>query len=168
MIDIAYMRMMVRYNRWQNDNFYACAQMLDDAARRLDRGAFFSSIHGTLSHLVWADAIWLHRFAGTEKPPVGIAESSRMVENWDDLVARRLELDRAIVDWSGNIDPAWLGGELTWWSAAVNRQMTRPASMLVVHMFNHQTHHRGQVHAMLTSAGVMPKDTDLMLLSDAH
>ena len=53
---------------------------------------------------------------------------------------------------------------MTWFSAAVERRITAPHSLLVTHMFNHQTHHRGQANAMLTAAGVNPDDTDLMLL----
>jgi uncharacterized damage-inducible protein DinB len=166
MIDIAYIQTMARYNRWQNRNLYGAANTLTDEARAADRGAFFRSIHGTFSHLLWADAMWMHRFAGTEKPDVVIGQSADYVTNWDDLQARRTALDTIIIDWTKTVDPAWLQGNLTWWSGAENRQMSTPIARAVVHFFNHQTHHRGQVHAMLTAAGTKPEVTDLMWMPE--
>jgi uncharacterized damage-inducible protein DinB len=69
--------------------------------------------------------------------------------------------DGAILAWSDRLDPAWLDGDLAWFSEALGREMARPRWLLVTHMFNHQTHHRGQVHCMLTQAGAMPGVTDL-------
>lgn len=85
MITPAYAQAMARYNKWQNENLYACAANLTEEERRLERGAFFSSIHKTLNHLLWGDRIWLHRFAGTPKPEGGIPDSVRLVEAWADL-----------------------------------------------------------------------------------
>lgn len=164
MIDLAFIQTMARYNRWQNQSIYAAAAGLSDAARRQERGAFFGSIHGTLSHLLWGDAMWMHRFAGTAKPDVAIGESAGYVPDWDELLRRRGALDETILEWSRTVDPAWLNSELTWYSSAVNRQLSRPVDGVVVHFFNHQTHHRGQVHAMLTAAGARPGATDLMLM----
>lgn len=165
MISPAYVAMMARYNRWQNTSLIAAASTLDDAARRHDRGAFFGSIHATFNHLIWADQMWLHRFAGTPKPAApSIAQSVAMHAAWDVVVAERNRVDVAISEWAEAIDPAWLAGELTWFSGAVGREMTQPVAPLVVHLFNHQTHHRGQIHAMLTAAGVRPGDTDLPLM----
>jgi len=164
MIDLSYVRLMARYNSWQNENLYTAAASLDDAARRADRGAFFGSIHGTLSHLLWADMMWLHRFSGTDKPAQRIRQSAEMVTDWDDLAAQRRGFDGVIASWAETVSPEWLAGELSWFSGATQREMRRPASVLVAHLFNHQTHHRGQVHAMLTAAGARPGDTDLMLL----
>jgi uncharacterized damage-inducible protein DinB len=166
MIDPAYVRTLARYNAWQNDNLYGAAAGLDDAARRQPRGAFFGSIHGTLCHLLWADRIWLHRFAGTPKPSGGIRESALLVEGWDDLAAARRDFDATIAGWAADLSADWLAADLTWFSGAVGREMRKPAWFLVTHMLNHQTHHRGQVHAMLTAAGARPGDTDLMLVED--
>ena len=68
MILSEYVRLMARYNSWQNGSLYRAADALSDAARREDRGAFFGSIHGTLSHILWGDRMWMNRFAGTERP----------------------------------------------------------------------------------------------------
>jgi uncharacterized damage-inducible protein DinB len=166
MIDQPYLVTMAAYNRWQNANLYSVADTLDDGARRADRGAFFQSIHATLNHLLWADQIWMSRFAGTQPPrAASIADSLSQHESWEELSGERARFDQVIVDWAHALDPAWLAGNLTWLSGAMRREVTRPRWLLVVHMFNHQTHHRGQVHAMLTAAGVKPGDTDLAFMS---
>lgn len=167
MIDTAYVRTMARYNAWQNRSLCTAAATLDDAARRQDRGAFFKSIHGTLCHLLWADRMWLSRFAGTPKPTVRIHESGGLVQDWDDLVVERKAFDATITDWADTLSQNWLSGDLSWFSGATQREMSKPIGLLVTHMFNHQTHHRGQVHAMLTAAGAKPEDTDLMLVEVA-
>ena len=162
MITPEYVRMMAGYNRWQNGNLYSCADQLSDPQRREQRGAFFGSIHGTLSHLLWGDQIWMSRFAGTPRPKAaGIPDSPRMVEDWDDLKRQRTAFDEVIIEWASKLDPQWLEGDLTWYSGSAKRELTKPKAMLVVHMFNHQTHHRGQVHCMLTQCGMQPADTDL-------
>lgn len=166
MIDTDYVVTMARYNRWQNESLYGAAATLDDAARRMDRGAFFGSIHGTLCHLLWGDRMWMHRFAGTPKPETGIPGSPELIEDWGRLCAERRDFDGVILDWATALDPDWLAGDMTWVSAAGNRQFTMPRALLVTHMFNHQTHHRGQVHAMLTAAGAKPDDTDLIFMPD--
>lgn len=164
MITPAFAATMARYNRWQNDSLLAAADTLTDEARRADRGAFFGSIHETFSHLLWGDRIWMHRFAGTPKPGGGIAESTSMVSDWETLGAERRRFDDVITGWADGLDDAWFATDLTWWSGAAGREVTRPRPALVMHFFNHQTHHRGQIHAMLTAAGAKPTDTDLFLL----
>lgn len=164
MIDLAYVRTMARYNAWQNESLLTAAATLNDAARRQDRGAFFTSIQGTLCHLLWADRMWLSRFAGTPKPTQRIHESADLVADWADLVAQRRAFDVTILEWARGLSPEWLADDMVWFSGATQREMRKPRPLLVVHFFNHQTHHRGQVHAMLTAAGARPDDTDLMLL----
>jgi len=166
MIDVAYVQRMARYNRWQNENLYDAADRLPDDERRRERGAFFGSIHKTLSHLMWGDRMWMSRFAGTPRPQGGIPDSISLYPDWQALKQERAGFDGVIVDWANGLDPAWLGGNLTWFSGAAKQELTRPAAMLVAHFFNHQTHHRGQVHCLLTQAGATPSDTDLMLMRD--
>jgi uncharacterized damage-inducible protein DinB len=166
MITADYIRTMAHYNRWQNENLYGTADKLTDAQRKQQRQAFWGSIHGTLSHLLWADQIWMSRFAGTPRPKAASgAESPTMVEHWEDLKHERQAFDAAIIAWADKIDPQWLKADLTWVSGSSKRELTRPTGMLVTHMFNHQTHHRGQVHCMLTQCGIKPGDTDLPWMS---
>ncbi len=164
MIDKQFVKQMAKYNRWQNANLYACGDELSDADRKSDRGAFFGSIHATLNHLLWADRIWMHRFAGTAKPPGDIKASAAHTSNWLDLKQNRESLDEVILQWAEGLAEGWLDGELTWYSGAAQAEITRPNWILVSHMFNHQTHHRGQVHCMITQYGLKPRDTDLMIM----
>jgi uncharacterized damage-inducible protein DinB len=161
MIGKSYIEAMSRYNRWQNENLYNAADSLGDEERKRDRGAFFGSIHGTLNHLLWADRVWMSRFAGTEKPGGGIKDSEALYDRWEDLKSERATFDRFLVEWAAGLDPKWLEEDLRYYSGAAGRELSRPKAMLLVHMFNHQTHHRGQVHCMLTQSGAKPGDTDL-------
>ena len=165
MISPEHVRLMARYNAWQNQSLYDAASTLDDAARKADRGAFFGSIHATLSHLLWGDLVWMSRFAGTPRPAApNIGASAEMIGNWEELKRERVKTDEAISRWAANIGEDWLGDHLTWYSGAAGREVSKPCWFLVAHFFNHQTHHRGQVHAMLTAAGARPDDTDLFYL----
>jgi uncharacterized damage-inducible protein DinB len=164
MITPDHCRAFARYNRWQNRSIYAAAGTLSDAERRQDRGAFFGSIHATLSHLLWGDTVWMSRFDGWDPPGGAIRDSVGLEPDWDRLCARREETDARILDWAGRVDPAWLMADTTWYSGALGREVTKPAGYCVAHFFNHQTHHRGQVHAMLTAAGARPGDTDLFAM----
>jgi uncharacterized damage-inducible protein DinB len=164
MIDSGYVQRLARYNRWQNENLYGVADTLSDAERRRERGAFFGSIHGTLSHLLWADRIWMSRFAGTPRPAGGIPESVSLYGDWGELKRERAAFDGVIVDWAERLDDDAVAGDLTWFSNAVKAEVSRPRWLLLTHMFNHQTHHRGQVHCMLTQAGGKPGDTDLFIM----
>jgi len=161
MIDLGYVQRMARYNRWQNANLYGVADGLSDAERRRDRGAFFGSIHATLNHLLWADRIWMSRLAGTPSPEGGIPESVSIHRDWGELRREREAFDATMVDWADGLDAAALAGELRYYSVAIKAELSKPKWLLVTHMFNHQTHHRGQVHCMLTQAGGKPGDTDL-------
>lgn len=157
---------MARYNRWQNESLYAAAATLSDAERRRERGAFFGSIHRTLNHLLWGDLIWMHRFVGSPKPPGGIKDSPELVADWDELVKRRQAMDETIIAWAAGLSQDWLEGSDTWFSGAMGREVTKPHWVIVTHLFNHQTHHRGQVHTMLTAAGAKPGDTDIVFMPE--
>ncbi len=166
MIEPAYVQRMARYNRWQNRNLYGVADTLSDDERRRERAAFFGSMHKTLSHLLWGDRIWMSRFTDTPKPAVGIAGSVTLYEDWDALKRERAEFDDTMIAWADGLDARWLSDDLTYYSGGAKRDITAPKWLLVTHMFNHQTHHRGQVHCMLTQAGGRPHDTDLPMLPE--
>lgn len=163
-IDNAYLRSMARYNRWQNENLFAAAATLSEASRHADRGAFFGSIHATLSHIYWADRIWLSRFDLCEPPGVPNRESGRFVENFEELATKRAELDTALIEWCDAHEAGPITGALEWYSGAIKADAKAPLNVVFVHIFNHQTHHRGQVHAMLTAAGAKPDDTCLFIM----
>lgn len=169
MITPGWCHTMARYNAWQNENIVSAADTLSDAQRREDRGAWFRSIHGTLAHLLWGDLIWMSRFDAGEQPPkvASIAETVALYPDWAEYKARRAAADRRILDWTSRLEPDDLDGDLSWYSGAMQRDLTKPRAACLMHLFNHQTHHRGQVHAMLTAAGARPGDTDLPFMPDA-
>jgi len=167
MITPAYIRTMAEYNAEMNRRLYGAAGRLSDDERLMPRGAFWGSIHGTLTHILWGDQQWMSRFDGWPKPITPIKESAGMIEDFAEPRAEREKADADISRWAGNVDDAWLAEDLTWFSGAANREVRAPLRLLVTHFFNHQTHHRGQVHAMLTAAGQQTDDTDLFPLVPA-
>lgn len=165
MITPSYCQMMARYNAWQNQSLFQAAAGLTDGAREMDRGAFFGSIRATFSHLMWADLIWIARFEGAEGPGGTITASPDRYD-WPTLCAERPKLDARIAAWSWMVTQDELDGEIRWHSFALGRDLAKPTAVCVAHLFNHQTHHRGQVHAMLTAAGARPADTDIPFMPD--
>jgi len=160
----AFVRTMAAYNEEMNRRIYAAAERLPEGARRLQRGAFWGSIHGTLCHLLWGDRIWMSRFDGWPKPELGIKQSADLIADFTELKRARVEADERISGWAERVSEPWLTEEQVWFSQAANREMRQSRSLLVTHFFNHQTHHRGQVHAMITACGEQTGDTDLFLL----
>lgn len=166
MISNEYLRMMARYNRWQNGWLFQAADNLPDHERRKDRAGFWGSIHGTLSHIYWADRIWFSRFDLVDPPDVPNPQSPGFVEGWTDLTEKREQLDYLLVEWGDGFENGPVNGSLEWFSGSVNKDVKAPLSVVLPHIFNHQTHHRGQVHAMLTAAGAKTDDTDLFLMPE--
>jgi uncharacterized damage-inducible protein DinB len=164
-ISPAYAATMARYNAEMNRRLYEAAWRLPDDVRRAGRGAFWGSIHGTLCHLVWADRTWMARFDDWEKPSVSISQSATMIESFDELRATREADDARLIAFADGITETWLAGDLTWFSGAAQRELTGPRDFLLTHLFNHQTHHRGQAHALITAAGEKTGDTDLVLVT---
>jgi uncharacterized damage-inducible protein DinB len=165
MITPDYARTMTAYNAEMNRRLYAAVAGLPEEVRRADRGAFWGSIHGTLNHLLWGDLTWMSRFAGWPAPGVSMKESPALHADFGELRAAREAADAGMIAWAGTLDPAWLDGDLGWYSGALGRQMAAPRALLLTHLFNHQTHHRGQVHALLTAAGAATGDTDLFVIA---
>jgi uncharacterized damage-inducible protein DinB len=159
MIGVDYVRRMALYNRWQNENLYGAANGLTDEERQCERGAFFGSIHGTMCHLLWADQTGLSRFCDTPMTELDVEH-----RNWMSLKGRRRDFDEEIVGWAEGLGSDWLAGTLTYFSPSLGHQTSQPRWLFVSHFFNHQTHHRGQIHCMLTQAGRKPADTDLPMM----
>lgn len=166
MISAQWVRMMARYNGWQNQQIMARVKALDDAALWQERGAFFGSIMGTLNHLVWGDLIWMQRFDGGAGPQVSQAESARAFPTAGAWEAARFRLDGRIRSWAGGLREIDLRGDLRWQSGSTGQEMRAPLGLCISHMFNHQTHHRGQLHAMMTAAGVEGWVTDLVFMPE--
>jgi len=161
-VDRAYCQLLARYNRWMNERLYAVVGAFDEAERTRDRGAFFGSMQRTLSHLVWADRAWLARFTG--EPFRDPAYGADQYTDLPTLSREREATDTRLLDWTGQLAPDWLEGTLEYRSAADGRLRRLPRWVAVVHLFNHATHHRGQLTTLITQAGGNPGITDLPFL----
>ncbi len=177
---LAHVSMMAAYNAWMNDKVYAAATRLPDDEVMRERGAFFGSIFGTLSHLVVADTIWLKRFAllparnATQAAALDPIRDAPLPERLDErpypdlaaLAARRRELDAVIADWTAALGEDDLIAVLRYTDTR-GRPFARALFPLLMHFFNHQTHHRGQVTTLLSQAGQDVGVTDLLALIPA-
>ncbi len=162
-----HVRLMARYNAWQNAQVM---RAIDGVSRKVlteDHGAFFGSILGTLNHILWADQMWLSRFDASAAPPeTGFEQSTTLTPTGAAWSAERFTTDGRIKAWAGRVHSTDLTGNLTFYSGSVGGEITRPVATCVTHFFNHQTHHRGQVHAMLTRAGLSAPITDLVFMPE--
>src|SRR5689334_15732809 len=104
MITPAYVCLMAQYNAEMNRRLYDAAGRLSDADRKADRGAFWKSIHGTLTHILWGDTQWMSRFDNWAKPDVAIKQSAGMIDDFDTLRARRIKADADIQSWAAKVD----------------------------------------------------------------
>jgi uncharacterized damage-inducible protein DinB len=158
----SYPVLLAEYNHWMNRRMYAACTTLDDGERRRDHGLFFKSIHATLNHLLWGDRAWMRRFTNKSYslgPP-----GQDLFQDFSELSTARAEMDSDILAFARGVTPEWLSAPLTWTSQLYGFTQTAPQFVLVLQMFNHQTHHRGQVHAILTRLGVDMGPTDIPLL----
>jgi len=168
------LRLLADYNRWMNGRVYDAAERLDEPARAAPRGAFFGSISGTLGHLVNADSLWLRRFmplpcagilqrAHAWLPCPAISSEPRPPEPWAQLRALRERIDALVVDWLASLTPGDLEAVVHYRNSRGEANRLR-LGLLLVHFFNHQTHHRGQATTLLSQAGVDPGATDLLVI----
>lgn len=165
MITLAYIRVMAQYNTEMNRRIYAGAARLTDEQRRADVGLFWKSLHGTLCHLLWGDRQWMSRFDGWVPNAIPNPQSPTLIHDFDELRDERIKADARIEEFAHRIDEAWLDENLVWYSGAAKKELRRGKRGLMMHFFNHQTHHRGQAHAALTLRGIDPGDTDLFLIA---
>lgn len=166
MITPAYCQMMARYNVWQNSQIHAICNDLSVEELAQDRGAFFGSIMATINHILWGDTLWMSRFDGGEGPRVPAKQHAELCATYAQWSEERNSMDQRIMRWAEALQPEDLDGDLHWHAQMLNADMRKPKGLCAVHMFNHQTHHRGQIHAMLTGMGRDPGDTDLVLLPE--
>ncbi|MGH8444244.1 MAG: DinB family protein, partial [Solimonas sp.] len=152
MISVDYCRLFSAYNGWMNERLYAAAASLSDAERKADRGAYFKSIHSTFNHLLYGDTAWLYRF--TARSLDGLRPDASRYDDFAALRGRRAELDAELRIWAETVTPEWLAADFNYYSQVYRTSYVRPAWTLVAHLFNHQTHHRGQITTLLSQAGI--------------
>ena len=165
-------RRFAQYNAWFNGRLYDLVATLTEEERRRDMGAFFRSIHGTLNHILLTDRMWLgrvskhpHGFCSLEATPLIFEIESLaqiLCESFPELTAQRRETDRAIRAWVAELTPEILESDLSY-SRSTGQAMVAPFWHVVSHLFNHQTHHRGQITTLLSQLGRDPGMTDFML-----
>ena len=173
MSEIDLFRQMATYNQWINESLYEASGRLDPVELARDRGAFFGSVLGTLNHIVVGDTLWLKRFAthpsGTDSLravaalPVPVSLDQILFEDFGELHEHRRWLDDQIIEWVHGLEESDVDQVLAYRNSKGNPFRKR-FSHLILHFFNHQTHHRGQVSTLLSQAGEDVGVTDLLAL----
>lgn len=151
-------QMLALYNTLANRRIYDACALLSDVERKRARPAFFKSIHGTLNHIMVGDRIWLTRFAGENIPSTRL--DAILYEDFAELSAVRTLEDRRIENFAAGLTEEFIKGTIKY----VNNQgklYEDPVELLITHFFNHQTHHRGQIHDMLTQTEIAPPVLDM-------
>lgn len=127
-------------------------------------GAFFKSLHGTLNHLLYGDKAWMGRFTGRSLE--GLKIGVDLYADFDSLRRDRERMDKEILEWASNLNPTWLASTFEFSSMVDGKTRRLPAWVLVTHMFNHQTHHRGQLTTLLKQLGYEPGITDIPFMPE--
>jgi uncharacterized damage-inducible protein DinB len=154
--------LMAKYNAWANARLFRMAGALQDELYRKEVGAFFKSLHGTLNHLLAADRIWMRRLTGVGDHPDKL--NAILFDDLPSLHAARLEEDSRIIGFVQGLEEPAFEEVLEYRTLNGTPQRQRRREILA-HLFNHETHHRGQAHAILTVLGVTePDPLDLLLM----
>lgn len=148
-----------RYNEWANRHVYRVAAALSDGDYRADRGAFFKSVHGTLNHILVGDGMWMRRFTGEGAAADRL--DAILHDDRDTLREARVAEDERIIRYIDTLDETRLAAPFSYRSV-MGFEFTQPLQHLLSHFFNHQTHHRGQVHALLSALGEEAPEIDLV------
>jgi len=143
--------MFAGYNAWCNERLFEAAAALPDAEYRADRGAFFKSLHGTLNRLLVADRIWMKRFTGAGTAPASL--DTILYDDLADLRAARRSQDVLIGRYVAGLDDERLAGTIRYKTVTRPQLIEQPLAPALDHFFNHQAHHRGQAHCLLTMLG---------------
>jgi len=152
--------MFSAYNGWANGRLYEAAGELSGEEWGRGVGAFFGSMMGTLNHLLATDRIWMRRFTGKGDAPARL--DAVLFPAFGDLKPAREAEDRRIVDWIDGLTETELAGSFAYTPITTPQPVTQRLSPALSHFFNHQTHHRGQAHAILSQLGKTPPSLDLI------
>lgn len=156
---LAALSQLAAYNRWANARLFAAALAMPDEDYRRPTGVFFGSLHGTLNHLLVADRIWLKRITGIGEAPARL--DAVLFEDRAALTRARLAEDRRILAVVAGLDEAALTRSLAYVTTSGTPQ-TSALGDILLHLFNHQTHHRGHAHACCSIlGGTEPPSLDL-------
>jgi uncharacterized damage-inducible protein DinB len=150
--------MMARYNTLANRKLYEASSQLTDEERKRIRPAFFKSIHGTLNHIMVGDLIWMGRFEGKQMPSTNL--DAILYEDFDKLQQVRVLEDARIEAWMSGLSEDFFTTTISYMNNQGNLH-TDPVNLLLAHFFNHQTHHRGQIHDLLSQTEIPPPSLDM-------
>jgi len=156
-----YFESLARYNRWANRRVYAALAELSTDDIAAPRTGFFPSLLKTLNHLIVTDRIWLSRLTATPDTEAKALDQI-IAADLADLTAQRRALDERIIGFVHDLSPTRLGEILVYKTMAGVPHET-PINMVLAHVFNHQTHHRGQAHGMLSGTKVPPPSLDMIV-----
>ncbi|QRM54896.1 DinB family protein [Sinorhizobium sp. BG8] len=157
---IRHFQMFAAYNAWANRNLYEAVSKVTDEEFRRDTGAFFKSLQGTLNHILVADRIWLKRLTGQGEAPPSL--DTVLFDDFAGLHAARVAEDARIIDWLTSLSEEDLKRDMTYSPVSSPIAFTHAVEPTLVHVFNHQTHHRGQAHSGLTALGKPSISLDLI------
>ncbi len=146
----AYFATFARYNAWANRRLYDAVAGVPDELYRQDRGAFFGSLRGTLNHILVGDRAWLTRITGKGTPPASLDQI--LYDDFASLNQARAAEDEGIIRVIEGLDEARLAGTIRYRNMR-GEDMEQPLTEVLAHVFNHQTHHRGQAHTLLSQMG---------------
>ena len=154
-------RMFALYNRWANQQLYRAAAPLSAEALAADRGAYFKSLLGTLNHLLVGDRLWMGRLEGVSPRVLHLDEI--LHANLPDLLEARRKEDQRIIAHVFALEEEQLAANVDYQTSSGAPQ-TQPVHQVLSHLFNHQTHHRGQAHDLLCQIAGAAKTPSLDLL----
>ena len=155
---IANFQLLANFNKWTNEKIITSCKKLTETEYKKDRGAFFSSIHGTLNHLLVVDRAYIFHIEGKDH---GLKSLDQILyENLFQLEEARIKEDKRLVDLVNNLSGESIHKEITYKGFETGNQ-TYAINLVLITLFNHQTHHRGQIHNMLSQAGVKPPQIDI-------
>ena len=157
---LEHLRRMARYNRWANQRLYAACRELPAVEYRKPRQAFFGSLHGTLSHVLVGDRLWLARIEGQAPPALRLDDQP--CASLDELEVARAAEDLRMIGLVDGYDEGDLGRTISYRRVTEPGEVSTPLPLCWLHVFNHQTHHRGQAHDQLSQTAVPPPPLDLI------
>ncbi|TWG93760.1 putative damage-inducible protein DinB [Mesorhizobium sp. J18] len=152
-------KMMAAYNTWANRRIYDAAAGLSDEECGRDVGTFFRSMMGTLNHILVADRIWMKRFTGEGDAPTRL--DAILHPDLSALRSAREKEDQRIASWIEGLEESTLAGSIAYTTVTNSQRVSQRLAPTLSHFFNHQTHHRGQAHMILSVLGKEPPSLDL-------
>ncbi len=171
MAALEYLKLMAEYNQWMNDNIYRAAHHLDEHELSNDKGAYFKSIIGTLNHIMVGDIIWFQRVANgfrNNKSLDFIRSLSKpntldeiIFDSIEELTNQRKKIDMSIIAFVDELNGSDLEKPLAFQNMK-GIPLVKNTGLLMLHIFNHQTHHRGQISTLFSQLGIDIGVTDLL------